>query len=169
MSVRTSIAKITTISILLSLFSGVALAAGDPAAGQAQAITCAACHGQDGATAIAPSYPNLAGQNEVYLTRQLQMFQSGQRDVALMSAQLIGKSEQDLADLGAYYSSLPGKHSQAQGSDEDIVAAERLYKGGDMSKGWRHARRVMDQTAQVTLKQGFLLSVASLWDTLLPS
>lgn len=135
MSVRTSIAKLTTISILLSLFSGVALAAGDPAAGQAQAITCAACHGQDGATAIAPSYPNLAGQNEVYLTRQLQMFQSGQRDVALMSAQLIGKSEQDLADLGAYYASLSGKHSQAQGSDEDIVAAERLYKGGDMSKG----------------------------------
>jgi cytochrome c553 len=135
MSVRTSIAKITTISILLSFFSSAAIAAGDVAAGQAQAVTCAACHGQDGATAIDPTYPNLAGQNEVYLTRQLQMFQSGERNVALMSAQLIGKSEQDLADLGAYYASLPAKHFEATGSDEDIKAAEGIYKGGVIAKG----------------------------------
>ena len=29
---------------------------------------CAACHGQDGATGLDPTYPNLAGQNEKYLT-----------------------------------------------------------------------------------------------------
>ena len=62
-------------------------------------MVCASCHGQDGASAIDPSYPQLAGQNERYLARQLKMFQSGERDVALMTAQLIGKSEQDLDDL----------------------------------------------------------------------
>ena len=77
MSVRTSIAKITTISILLSFFSSAAIAAGDVAAGQAQAVTCAACHGQDGATAIDPTYPNLAGQNEVYLTRNYRCSSQG--------------------------------------------------------------------------------------------
>jgi cytochrome c553 len=135
MSVRTSIAKITTISILLGFFNSAAIAAGDVAAGQAQAITCAACHGQDGATAIAPNYPSLAGQNEVYLTRQLKMFQSGERNVALMTAQLIGKTEKDLADLGAYYASLPAKHSESKGIEEDVYAAERIYKGGVIAKG----------------------------------
>ena len=48
-----------------------ALAAGDPAAGEAQSAPCAACHGQDGATGLDPTYPNLAGQNEKYLLHQL--------------------------------------------------------------------------------------------------
>ena len=39
-------------------------AMGDPSRGEAQAMVCAACHGQDGASGIAPIYPNLAGQNE---------------------------------------------------------------------------------------------------------
>ena len=45
------------------------------------------------------------------------MFQSGERDVALMTAQLIGKSEQDLDDLAAYYASLPSKVAEATGTD----------------------------------------------------
>ena len=42
------------------------LAAGNAQAGEAQAMVCASCHGQDGASAIDPSYPQLAGQNERY-------------------------------------------------------------------------------------------------------
>jgi cytochrome c553 len=98
-------------------------------------MVCASCHGQDGATAIDPSYPQLAGQNERYLARQLKMFQSGERDVALMTAQLIGKSEQDLDDLAAYYASLPSKVAEATGSDADIELAMRIYKGGIAKKG----------------------------------
>ena len=48
-------------------------AAGNADAGKAQAAACGACHGQDGATPIDPTYPNLAGQNERYLFNQLQM------------------------------------------------------------------------------------------------
>ena len=110
-------------------------AAGNAEAGAAQAATCAACHGQDGATAIDPSYPNLAGQSAKYLNRQLQMFQSGERDVPLMTAQLIGKSAQDLEDLAAYYASLPGKIGEAVGSDEDIKTARMIYKGGIADRG----------------------------------
>jgi cytochrome c553 len=110
-------------------------AVGNVEAGAAQAVTCAACHGQDGATAIDPSYPNLAGQSAKYLNRQLQMFQSGERDVPLMTAQLIGKSAQDLEDLAAYYASLPGKIGEAVGSDEDIKTARMIYKGGIVDRG----------------------------------
>ena len=40
-----------------------------------------------------------------------------------------------MADLGAYYASLPAKHFEATGSDEDIKAAEGIYKGGVIAKG----------------------------------
>lgn len=124
------------IMVAAATLSAVAAhAAGNVEAGAAQAATCAACHGQDGATAIDPSYPNLAGQSAKYLNRQLQMFQSGERDVPLMTAQLIGKSAQDLEDLAAYYASLPGKVGEAVGSDEDIKTARMIYKGGIADRG----------------------------------
>ena len=120
---------------IAAFFSGAALGAGDPAAGQAQAAVCGACHGADGASGIDPSYPNLAGQNEKYLLSQLLMIQSGQRTVALMAGQLTAKSAQDLADLSAYYAALPGKVNQAQGDDEALARAQRIYRGGIASKG----------------------------------
>ncbi len=120
----------------LGAFSaGPAFAAGDAAVGQAQAAVCSACHGADGATGIDPSYPNLAGQNEAYLLAQLQMIKSGERTVLLMAGQLIAKSEQELADLAAYYASLPAKVNQAQGNDADLAKAERIYRGGISKKG----------------------------------
>ena len=139
MSVRIVDAKRLVQSVLFFVLSSAlgsqAYAAGDAAAGKAQSMVCASCHGQDGATAIDPSYPQLAGQNERYLARQLNMFQSGERDVALMTAQLIGKSEQDLDDLAAYYASLPAKIGEAVGSDADVELAKRIYKGGIAKKG----------------------------------
>jgi cytochrome c553 len=63
------------------------------------------------------------------------MFQSGERDVALMTAQLIGKSEQDLEDLAAYYASLPGKIGEATGDDVALNTAMKIYKGGIAAKG----------------------------------
>ncbi len=112
-----------------------ALAGGDAAAGQAQSMVCAACHGQDGATGLDPSYPNLAGQNEKYLLMQLQAIRDGERNIALMAGQLNGKSDEDLADLAAYYASLPGKVGQAQGDEETLKVGEQIYRGGIMKKG----------------------------------
>ena len=74
MSVRIT-AKLMVLSALMAALLGVsaspAFAAGNAQAGEAQAMVCASCHGQDGASAIDPSYPQLAGQNERYLARQL--------------------------------------------------------------------------------------------------
>lgn len=115
--------------------AGSALAAGDPAAGQAQAAVCGACHGQDGATGLDGTYPNLAGQNERYLTTQLILIRDGMRDIPLMAGQLTGKSDQDLENLAAYYASLPAKVNQAQGDDETLARAEQMYRGGILEKG----------------------------------
>lgn len=114
--------------------SGTASAAGDPEAGKSQAVVCAACHGQDGASPIDPTYAKLAGQNEKYLLRQLQMFQTGERYAPLMVGQLNAKSEQDLADLAAYYASLPAKVSQADADDETLARAQAIYRGGILGK-----------------------------------
>ena len=110
-------------------------ASGDPEAGKAQAATCAACHGQDGASPLDPSYPVLAGQVESYLFRMLQMFQSGERYAPLMAGQLTGKSEQDLRDLAAYYASLPDKVVATDADDATLEMAEGIYRGGILDKG----------------------------------
>ncbi len=125
------------VSIMIGLFGpSVALGAGgDAAAGSGAAAPCSACHGQDGATGLDPSYPNLAGQNEAYLFAQLQMIQDDRRPIPLMAGQLNGKSEQDLRNLAAYYASLPAKIGQAEGDDDSIAAARLIYKGGIIEKG----------------------------------
>lgn len=114
--------------------TGPVQAAGNAETGKTQAVPCAACHGQDGATGLDGTYPNLAGQNEKYLLRQLRMIQAGSREIPLMAGQLNGKSDQELADLAAYFASLPSKLAQAEGDDESIAMAARLYRGGNLQK-----------------------------------
>lgn len=78
--------------------------AGDIAAGKAKSATCAACHGAEGISAI-PMYPNLAGQKEAYLTKQLKDFKSGARKDPVMSAMAMGLSDEDVANVAAYFAS----------------------------------------------------------------
>ncbi|MDK9756460.1 cytochrome c [Vibrio sp. D173a] len=92
----------------LTMFSGQALAAGDVAAGQAKAGVCAACHGADG-IAVIPGYPNLKGQNEQYIASSIKAYKAGQRTGGLapvMQAQANLLSDDDIANLAAYYASL---------------------------------------------------------------
>jgi len=110
----------------------VATAAGDPTAGQALAAPCAACHGPNG-VAVLPAYPNLAGQGEAYLRKQLGLIKSGGRAVPLMAGQLDALTEADLANLAAYFASLPATVGQAK--DERLDLGERIYRAGIASKG----------------------------------
>ncbi|MCR9909992.1 cytochrome c [Vibrio campbellii] len=92
----------------LTMLSGQALAAGDVAAGQAKAGVCAACHGADG-IAVIPGYPNLKGQNEQYIATSIKAYKAGQRTGGLapvMQAQANLLSDEDIANLAAYYASL---------------------------------------------------------------
>lgn len=84
-------------------------AAADVEAGKAKAAVCAACHGKDGIAQI-PGYPNLAGQNEQYLVSALKAYKGKQRNggqAVIMQGQATGLSDEDIANLAAYYASLP--------------------------------------------------------------
>ncbi|AMZ73430.1 MULTISPECIES: cytochrome c [Pseudomonas] len=121
------------VSLLLTLgISGVAHAAGDAAAGQAKAAVCGACHGPDG-NSMAPNFPKLAGQGERYLNKQLHDIKSGKRTVLEMTGLLTNLSDQDLADISAYFASQKGSVGAA---DPKLVArGEALFRGGDLNKG----------------------------------
>lgn len=107
-------------------------AAGDAAAGKALTTACAACHGADG-NSPAPSFPKLAGQHEKYLLKQLRDIKSGARAVPTMAGQLDDKSDQDLQNIAAYFSSQAMSPAAAK---EDLVAlGEQVYRNGVPEKG----------------------------------
>ena len=72
--------------------------------GEALAVEkgCVACHGTSG-KAIAPMYPNLNGQWEKYLRKQLVAYKDGSRKNAIMSIQAQNLSDDDIAVLAAHY------------------------------------------------------------------
>ncbi|WP_458128866.1 c-type cytochrome [Pseudomonas sp. Z2-11] len=121
------------VSLLLTLgISGVAHAAGDAAVGQAKAAVCGACHGPDG-NSMAPNFPKLAGQGERYLVKQLKEIKDGKRVVLEMTGLLNNLSDQDLADIAAYFASQKGSVGAA---DPKLVArGEALFRGGNLAKG----------------------------------
>lgn len=101
--------------LLLAAFAGASLvlsasagAAGDAAAGKAKSAVCAACHGPAGISSN-PLWPNLAGQHEAYLLKQLKAFKSGARKDPLMSPMAAPLSDQDMENLAAYFASLTAK------------------------------------------------------------
>ncbi|MFJ2550061.1 c-type cytochrome [Pseudomonas sp. NPDC087612] len=125
------------VSLLLTLgITGAANAAepikGDAAAGQAKTAVCGACHNPDG-NSLAPNFPKLAGQGEKYLEKQLHDIKSGKRTVLEMTGMLAAFSDQDLADIAAYFSSQKGSVGAA---DPKLVERGRaLFNGGDVEKG----------------------------------
>ena len=82
---------------------------GDAKAGQTKAAACAACHGADGNAPIDASYPKLGGQYADYIEHSLQAYRSGDRGGSpttdLMGGQAKGLTDQQIADLAAYFSS----------------------------------------------------------------
>lgn len=78
----------------------------DAAAGKTKAAQCAACHGANG-IAVQPETPNLAGQVEDYLAKALKDYRSGARKHDQMTLMAKPLSDKDIANLAAYFSSLP--------------------------------------------------------------
>jgi len=92
-------------SILAVSASSAMAAGGDVAKGKAKAASCGACHGGDGISKV-PTYPNLKGQKAAYTVKQLKAFKSGARKDPTMNAMSKPLSDEDMANLAAYYSSL---------------------------------------------------------------
>lgn len=129
--------KLVLIFTLMASYS--AWAQGDIDAGKLKAATCVACHGSDG-NAIIGQYPKLAGQHVDYLVKQLADYKlavtsSGAqgRSNAIMAGMAAALSATDMADLGAYFSSLP---ISGNTTPENVIAiAEPLYRFGDSDRG----------------------------------
>ena len=102
---------------LLLFFSQTALAGGDPVAGQKKSTTCAACHGPDG-NAVVAATPSLAGQYKDYLEHALREYRSGARQNPLMTGMGADLSDQDIADLAAWFSSQSGLNILPKGPIE---------------------------------------------------
>lgn len=96
---------VTTVASLLLLTANIGMAAGDAAAGKAKSATCAGCHGAAGVSAN-PLWPNLAGQKDAYMAKQLKAFRDGGRADPLMSPMAKPLSDADIDNLAAYFSGL---------------------------------------------------------------
>lgn len=88
---------------LVLMSSSQAIAKGDVAAGKAKAATCVACHGQGG-NSVNPLWPNLCGQKDQYVVKQLKAFKSGERKDPLMAPMAKPLTEADMENLAAYFS-----------------------------------------------------------------
>jgi len=109
------------------------MAGGDIAAGETKSAVCMACHGPAG-NSVNPEWPSLAGQHEQYITKQLNNFKAKERHNDLMAPMAAPLSDEDIADLAAYYSSQkPVKPVIVEA--EAAALGEALYRGGDSAAG----------------------------------
>jgi len=99
------IRRLLSVGSMFMVAIGSAQAAGDPAAGKAISTPCAACHGPNGEGK--PSLgPKLTGKSEDELLQALKDYKSGKKDNAMMKAPAANLTDQDMANLAAYYASL---------------------------------------------------------------
>lgn len=127
-------AKVLATLSLVAVFgcSAPAFAAGSVEAGQAKSVTCMACHGADG-NSVNPEWPSLAGQHRSYLEKQLKHFKAGERQNALMSPMAMTLSDEDIADLAAFYSAQTARGGEADPSK--VALGQRIYRGGNVQTG----------------------------------
>lgn len=124
--------KKVILTLVISLgVTGVAFAKGDAAAGKSKATTCTACHGAAGVSP-APNWPNLAGQGERYLIKQISEIKAGDRSVPEMMPFVSALTKQDIEDLAAFYASQPAP--QGATDAKYVSVGEALYRGGDAKK-----------------------------------
>ncbi|TKG15458.1 c-type cytochrome [Vibrio lentus] len=128
------------LALILSLLASCSVwAQGSIEAGKAKSQTCVACHGADGNSLIT-QYPKLAGQHEKYLEKQLKELKLGMtsggkqgRNEPVMGAMAMSLSEEDMADLAAYYASLPISNNS---TPENVVDEGKvLYTAGNAERG----------------------------------
>jgi len=123
---------LSTLFVATLALVGATAHAGDAEAGKSKAASCGACHGADGNSAVA-NWPKLAGQGEKYLIKQLNDVKSGARPIPEMSALVAGLSDEDMADIAAFYASQTPTGGNA---DEALVAkGEKIFRAGNYETG----------------------------------
>lgn len=108
-----------------------AFAQGSAESGATKAAVCLACHGPNGNSSN-PEWPSLAGQGARYLAEQLKLFREGKRTNPVMMPMASALSDQDIADLAAYYAAQ--KPTGLEADPSYWQAGEKLYRGGDTGR-----------------------------------
>ena len=104
------------LTLLISSTFGSAAMAQDAAAGENKAQLCIGCHGIVGYQASFPEIykvPKLAGQSAPYIVSALTAYKKGERKHPTMRAIAASLSDQDMADLAAFYESQAQAESKA--------------------------------------------------------
>ena len=109
--------KLKALVLAAALLLPFAAFAADIEAGKAKSQICQACHGADGNGIGDPQYPLIAGQYADYLAKSLRDYKSGVRDNAIMQGFASTLSDEDIANLAAYYASQPTKLRDLGGTD----------------------------------------------------
>lgn len=126
-------ASLLTALLALTLLA-IPAQAGDAAKAVSLAASlCASCHGEDG-NSLVPAFPKLAGQQAVYLLRELKDYKSGKRSSEVMVPIVSSLTEEDLANLAAFYASqkaMPGTVTEAG----LLPLGKALYLKGNAKSG----------------------------------
>ena len=100
---------------------------------QAKIAACAACHGADGNSVI-PQNPKLAGQVPGFIADQLSKFKSGERDNAIMTAQVANLTDEDMIAIDAHYSAQQAQLGAIpEDQVEDALIGQKIFRGGEPS------------------------------------
>jgi cytochrome c553 len=138
--------QILSISLALTSATGILHAEGNINAGKQKAESCASCHGDDGNSMVA-TFPKLAQQHSSYLKRQLLAFKDGSRNDPMMSAMALTLTDEDIADISAYYAAqkisenalpvLTTDDDEKPVSNKDvptlIAQGSNLYRNGNLT------------------------------------
>jgi cytochrome c553 len=103
---------------------------GDPVAGKDKAAICFGCHGEDG-NSVDPAIPKLAGQYGLYISKQIRNYLASTRSHQVMNSMAASVSDEDLADISAYFASQPimkGAHPS------DNKLGKKLFENDDLAR-----------------------------------
>jgi cytochrome c553 len=122
MSAKSSftLSVLMAIGLLLMLPATTGHAGEPPPALKEIVETCASCHGQDGVSAIVNT-PSLAGQPDIFIQYQLVFIRDGTRKVEVMQEIAKALTDENIRDLGAYYSALPPPPALADAPAVDVA------------------------------------------------
>ena len=112
---------------LILLASQQALLAGDATAGKNKSATCAACHGVDG-NSNNDMWPSLAGQHASYIEKQTKDVRDGKRNIPEMMGIVAALTDQDIADIAAYFASQEAKPGVTDAKYVEL--GSKIYTGG---------------------------------------
>jgi len=128
------------IGLTVSMLAGCAMSsvsfAADPEVGKQKANTCLGCHGVPDSVNVYPTYhvPKIGGQHEEYLIAALNAYKGKTRSHVTMHANAASLSDEDMADIAAYFASLGAESSvaaEATTDSEPLAAACAACHGAD--------------------------------------